>query len=775
MNTSHKTTRAALLLSTIASTMLFAAPVHAQQAGDSASQDVITVTARRREESLHDVPLAVTAYTGEQLEAMGAINILAVAETTPNITLEASRGTNSTLTAFIRGVGQQDPVAGFEAGVGIYVDDVYLNRPQAAVLDIYDVERIEVLRGPQGTLYGRNTIGGAIKYVTRRLDPDAPSLTARVNVGSFGQLDEIVSGSMPMGDTFRVGAAIANLQRDGFGTNLTTGAENYNKDVLGYRVSAEWEPTADLFFRLAYDSVEDTSNARGGHRLLPTPATYPTAYPVLPNVFDTRAGLDVVEQSVESDGIALSAEWTINENWAVRSNLSQRQDDSTTPIDFDNLPEGDLDVPAIYTNEQSSGEFQVLYEGERLAGVMGYYALDANATTVFDVLLDNVLAGLNAQTFGDVDTSTWSVFANFTYDLTDTVSVTLGGRYTEDERTSRVLRRTYLGGFSEYFGGAGFPIAVTSDFEGSNSWDDFSPTVSIAWQPSSSNNFYATYSQGFKGGGFDPRGQTTAAPDLNNNGIGLTTNGISDPEDVFSFMSFDPETVNSFELGWKYRGGRYSHAVAVFYMDYTDIQVPGSVGVDTDNDGVNDTFTGVTTNAGAATISGIEYEGTLDIGDDVFTGGDSLNFAWSVGLLDGGYDEFVNAFGLDISPLVAIQNTPDATFSATLSYMTPLAGGELNASTMVSYRGDSTQFEVPFAALDQEAYSLWNASVVWDSENGAWQLGLHGRNLTDEEYRVSGYDFVNNATLAPELGTSGTLVGYYGNPRTITATLAYRY
>ncbi|WP_417497412.1 TonB-dependent receptor [Maricaulis sp.] len=768
MKSNQKLTRAALLLSTIASTVLIAAPVQAQQAGETASQDVITVTARRREESLQDVPLAVTAYSGEQLEAMGAVDILAVAETTPNVTLEASRGTNSTLTAFIRGVGQQDPVAGFEAGVGIYVDDVYLNRPQAAVLDIYDVERIEVLRGPQGTLYGRNTIGGAIKYVTRRLDPDAPSLTARINVGSYGQFDQIVSGSLPMGDTFRVGAAVANLQRDGFGTNLYNGDENYNKDVLGYRVSAEWEPTPDLFFRLAYDNVEDTSNARGGHRLIPSAAGYPAFYGVLDNVFDTRAGLDVVAQSVESDGLALTTEWNINDSWTVRNILSQRQDDSTTPIDFDNLPEGDLDVPAIYTNEQISEEFQVLYEGDRLAGVMGYYYLDANATTVFDVLLDTVLTGLNAQTFGDVDTTTWSVFANFTYDLTDTISLTLGGRYTEDERTSRVLRRTYLGGFSEYFGGTGFAIATTSDFLGTNSWDDFSPTVSVAWQPSSSNNFYFTYTQGFKGGGFDPRAQTTGAPDFD-------LSGTVTADEVFEFMAFDPETVDSFELGWKYQGGSYSHAVALFHMDYTDIQVPGSVGIDTDNDGVNDTFTGVTTNAGAATITGIEYEGNVDLGSDVFTGGDQLTFAWALGILDGSYDEFINAFGVDISNDVVIQNTPEANLSATMSYMAPFAGGDLNASATVSYRGDSSQFEIPFPALDQEAYSLWNASVVWDSEDGAWQLGLHGRNLTDEEYRVSGYDFVNNTTYAPELGTSGTLVGYYGNPRTITATLAYRY
>ena len=245
-------TKAVLLASTVASAALISAPVLAQDdAGAAETRDVITVTARRREETLQDVPLSVSALTGAELERTGAIDITAVAEVTPNVTLEVSRGTNSTLTAFIRGIGQQDPVAGFEAGVGIYVDDVYFNRPQSAVLDIYDVERIEVLRGPQGTLYGRNTVGGAVKYVTSRLDPDAPTLNARVNVGSYNQLDQIVSGSVPLTDTFRVGAAVANLQRDGFGDNLYTGQDNYNKDVLGYRVSAEWEPTADLFFRLA--------------------------------------------------------------------------------------------------------------------------------------------------------------------------------------------------------------------------------------------------------------------------------------------------------------------------------------------------------------------------------------------------------------------------------------------------------------------------------------------------------------------------------------------
>src|SRR5512144_2228296 len=188
-----------------------AAPNSNAQTEDKAStasdQDIV-VTARRRNELLLDVPVAVTAYSGEQLDRQGALDITDVADTTPNVTLEVSRGSNSTLTAFIRGVGQQDPVAGFEQGVGIYLDDVYLNRPQGAVLDIYDLDRVEVLRGPQGTLYGRNTIGGAIQYVTRRLSADA-ELSARVNLGTYNQADLVVSASTPVdpASNLRVGAS----------------------------------------------------------------------------------------------------------------------------------------------------------------------------------------------------------------------------------------------------------------------------------------------------------------------------------------------------------------------------------------------------------------------------------------------------------------------------------------------------------------------------------------------------------------------------------------
>ena len=266
------TARMALLLASVCSApFALCTPAAAQDAGASATSsddNEIVVTARRREETLQDVPIAVSAFTADQLDASGAQDITAISQDTPNVTLENSRATNTTLTAFIRGVGQQDPVAGFEQGVGIYLDDVYLNRPQAAVLDIYDIDRIEVLRGPQGTLYGRNTIGGAVKYVTRRLDANDPTLRTRFAYGSYNQMDAVISGSLPITDTLRIGGAFASLNRDGFGANLTTHEDNYNKEIWAGRVSAEWEPSSTFLARLNYDYTEDNSAPRQGHRLL---------------------------------------------------------------------------------------------------------------------------------------------------------------------------------------------------------------------------------------------------------------------------------------------------------------------------------------------------------------------------------------------------------------------------------------------------------------------------------------------------------------------------
>lgn len=769
--------RRALLLAGCAGFASFAAPLAAQDDvsenvsnADRAEEGVIIVTARRREERLIDVPLSVTSLSGESLIKQGVQDLVQIGQQVPNITLEVSRGTNTTLTAFIRGVGQQDPVAGFEAGVGLYIDDVYLNRPQAAVLDIYQVERIEVLRGPQGTLYGRNTIGGAIKYVTASL-PDETSVMVRGTYGSFDQADLIVSASTPVSDNLKIGASGARLSRGGFGRNLNLGTENYNKDVWAARGTIEFD-SGPVFVRLSGDYVKDDSEARQGHRLIPGQLT---GAPVLDNVFDTRAGLNIVDQEVEAFGGALNVAIELSDTLTFKSITGYREDSSTTPIDFDSLPAADLDVPAIYENDQFSQELQLLYEGDRLSGVVGFYYLNANAFTAFDVALFNTgaaigLPGLNAQTLGDVGTETWSVFGDFTYDLTDTIAVSVGGRYTSDKRSSRVLRTTFVGGFSDLFDGSGVPLVTTSDFEGSETFSDFNPRASISWQPNRNHNVYFTYSQGFKGGGFDPRGQTSAAPDLNGD-------GVINFDDQFEFLRFGPETVDSFELGWKASllDNRLNISIAGFLGQYDNVQIPGSVGLDSNGDGVNDSFIGITSNAASADVNGFEFEGNALVGKDFAGEGSRFSINWSLGYLDAGFNTFIDAFGNDVADSRVFQNTPDFTGHMGFNLGLPVASGMVDLIGLASFRSDASQFESPNPFLDQDGFVLVDASMVYTVDSGLFSIGLHGKNLFDKEYIVAGYNFVAGGTppgtpFVPTLGLEGTLTGFYGDPRRIFVT-----
>ena len=758
------------LLGSAATAAFLAAPASAQttdadQAAPVVDDDnVIVVTARRREESIQDVPLSITAISGEALAKSGTLEITEIAQEVPNLTLEVSRGTNTTLTAFIRGVGQQDPVAGFEAGVGLYVDDIYLNRPQGAVLDIYDVERIEVLRGPQGTLYGRNTIGGAIKYVTAAL-PDETEIKVRGTYGSYNQADLIVTASTPVSDSLKVGVSGARLSRGGFGDNLVQeGVENYNKDVWGARGTIEFD-NGPLFIRLSGDYVKDNSDPRQGHRLLPGAFS---GAPVLDDVYDTRAGLDVVDQEVEAYGGGLTIAYELNDTMTVKSITGYRKDHSTTPIDFDSLPQADLDVPAIYRNKQFSQELQFLYEGDRLSGVLGAYYLDASAFTAFDVALFTTgaipsvnLPGLNAQTLGDVDTKTWSIFGDFTYDLTDQFSLSVGGRYTWDKRTSRILRTTFVGGYSDLFPPTdAVPIAVTSDFNGSATFKEFTPRASLSFKPNDNHTFYATYSKGFKGGGFDPRGQTSQAPDLDGD-------GDIDYADQYEFLSFAPETVDSYEIGWKASllDDSLFISLAAFKGDYTDVQIPGSVGVDSNGDGISDSFVGITSNAGDADVNGVEFEGRAVVGRNFAGPGSRLTFNWALGVLDAKYNTFIDALGNDVADQRVFQNTPDVTVNTGFDLGIPVASGIVDFLGSVSLRSDASQFELP-GPLDQDGYALVDASIVYTDDSDRWSIGIHGKNLFDQRYIVSGYDFVTGSVL----GLEGNLTAFYGDPRRVFVT-----
>ncbi|MFW5660221.1 MAG: TonB-dependent receptor [Oceanicaulis sp.] len=762
---------AALLAS--ASALPYAASAQAQdsQAAPAATRDVVTVTARRREESIQDAPIAVTAIGSEDLAEIGAIDLTDVQKLTPNATIEVARGSNSTLIAFIRGVGQQDPLWGFEPGVGLYIDDVYVARPQGAVLDIFDIERIEVLRGPQGTLYGRNTIGGAIKYVTGRLS-DEPQFEAGLSYGSYNQIDAVVSGSIPLTDTFAVGGAVARYTRDGFGENVFTGAEHYDKDILAARVSAEWTPTDDLFFRLSYDRTEDDSNAKHGYRLIPGVVN---GEPVLDDVYDTRGGAGD-DNSVETEGLSFTAEWAANEWLTLKSITAGREDFTSTPIDFDALPGADFDVPAFYENEQFTQEFQALFDAGRWSGVAGLYYLNGNYEGAFDTVLANL--GVNAPTYGDVSKMSLSAYADVTFEIAPEWSVSVGGRYTEDTTRAAVIRQTFLGTDpSPFLGGPDRPAFATgSNFRNERTDDQFSPRVNLTFQPSDEVSLYASYSQGFKSGGFDPRGN--AGPE-----------GTAQYEVIT--RGFEPEIVDSFEVGAKgsLAGGRLVYRAAAFYSEYTDQQITVQTSEVDPATGL-DTFVSTVLNAGESEYVGFELEGSAFLTD-------AFSIDYMLGLIDAEIVELITTqpdpvtgdpVDVDISDQYVVQNTPEYTWrlAANYDWAAPNGMGDVRVTAGVSYRDEINLFNVPntgepvalaglpntpLPPLDAEtSYTLLDASVIWDL-NEQWRLSLVGRNLTDERYRIAGYNFAGSN----QLGVDGAYSAFYGDPRTVTASVRFRY
>jgi len=358
-----------------------------------------------------------------------------------------------------------------------------------------------------------------------------------------------------------------------------------------------------------------------------------------------------------------------------------------------------------------------------------------------------VFGSVTQLTVGDVDTKTWALFGEATFDLSDQWSLTVGGRYTDDQRTSRIVRQTFLGVNSPLFGNAAavsitVPVVVggvqvVPEFNGSRTDTDFTPRAIIAWKPNADLNLYASYSEGFKGGGFDPRGNFANA-------------------DVRE--GFLPETVESYELGAKTSlfDGRATINTAVFFADYTDVQIPGSLVLP----GPPVSFVGTVTNAGSAEMKGIEVESAFQFSE-------SLSARLNVGYIDAEYTEFL-LNGVDVSAQRDVQNTPDWTGNASLTYSLPLLSGRAGITGSASYRGATQQFETPIPALDYGAYWLYDVSLNWASDDDRWQLGLHGRNLSDERYVTSGYNF-------PGAATDNSVLAFYGNPRTVTLTASFRF
>ncbi len=701
----------------------------------------VVVTARKREETLQEVPVAVTAFTSDSLDKLNIEDLGDLDAQVPNLTIYAARGSSSTITAYIRGVGQSDPLWGVDPGVGIYMDDVYIARPQGALLDVFDVDRVEVLRGPQGTLYGKNTIGGAIKYISRPLAKDFNGFGS-VTVGNYGQRDlkAALGGSVGEG-ALRARVSVADLHRNGFGRNLTTGEDVSDKRVRAARFNLGAYVSDKVDLQFAYDRVDDRSGVRGAQMLAANPFNAIPLYggtgakPPLASRYDVRNGMPNVNDTF-LQGASLTANVRASADWSFKYVVAKRESDTETNIDFDLTPDRIADVKAFYADQQVSHEVQAIYDGGgRARGVLGAYFFDGEAG---GRVLNNFFNLSFGDTQGTVYTRSFAAYADWTFDLGPKLKLTAGARWTDEDKHAVVLNRGYAN--------ASFttPTAVVANFDKTINFKNLAPKLSLDYQLNDAVMLYGLAARGFKSGGYNIRAQATAVP------------RSADP--------FQDEQVDSYEIGSKM--GLLDQTLflnlAAFHNRYKDIQL--SIFTEYTTPTGQKAFFGDFTNAGSGTVQGLEIEYQwLPTRQFVLSG----NLAW----LDARFDTYMFK-GVNIASQQEFTNAPRFSGALNLEYRTELGdAGSLSARIGYAYQARvvaTTEVVrdpitgVLTSPIVQDGYGLLNAGVIW-KPSAAWTLSLQGSNLADKRYMTTGY-------VIPALGVRS---GFYGPPRQYTLSARY--
>ncbi|MEO6170595.1 MAG: TonB-dependent receptor [Lysobacter sp.] len=740
-STIHHTTLSLAIALGLSSPLAFAQEPAAADADKTTQRSTttlesVTVTARKREETLQEVPVAVTAFTAETIDKLNIQDLGDLSAQVPNLTIYAARGSTSTATAYIRGIGQADPLWGVDPGVGIYLDDVYIARPQGALLDVFDVSRIEVLRGPQGTLYGKNTIGGAIKYIGREL-PKEVSGNAQVTIGNYNQLDVKAAIGGPIGGTeaLRARMSVASMNRDGFGRNLTTGQEVSDKEINAARLQLGAFASEEFDVQFALDYMNDQSGVRGAKMLAPNRLA--PAYPPMDSRYDIRSAMRNVNDT-EMKGASATVNWRPNEDWAFKYVAAKRESDTETNIDFDVTPLKLVDVRAFYSDQQISHELQANFDnGGRSRGVVGLYYFDGEAGGQVLNHFSNPLAppGLTNPLYGDtqgtVFTTSTALYANWTFDISERMKLDLGARYTDEDKHAVALNRFYLEPTYKTVWG------TAANFDKTVNFKNTSPRVSLDYNLTPDIMVYGSASRGFKSGGYNIRANTTAVPR--------------------SGEPFGDEQVDSYEIGSKMSllDSRMFLNLAYFHNKYEDIQLSVFTTYTLPNG--SQTFFGDFTNAGKGTVQGIEAEYQFLPTENWLISG---NLAW----LDAKYDEFITA-GVNVADSQRFTNAPEFSGALNVEYRTDLAnGGNLSARVGYSYQSEVWPTTDLSPVIRQEGYGLVSAGVIWRLDD-AWSLSLQGSNLADEEYRTTGYN----------IPSYGVLTGFYGNPRQYALTARYEF
>lgn len=690
--------------------------------------EIIVVTARKTSENLQDTPISITAFTAETLEARGITSINRIQDFTPNLTFQntpSNSGIASNAAVYIRGIGQSDFAPTVEPGVGIYIDGVYLGRSAGSVFELVDVESIEVLRGPQGTLFGRNTIGGAINITTSQPN-DELRIKGDIKYGTDDLL--IVRGliSGPLSDALFAKVSGAITRQDGYVDAPNLGTKLGNKDTKTIRGALRLAPpSSSLEITLAGDYSRDKSNGPpvvvtgvdqnelgsfvtlqnavfsglGDPTLCFTPAqtTNPGCYNQQFFSNDTNFSTGRTFSDLELWSLALTASYEIAQDVELKSITALRRINGSFAQDRDGSPLVINEVFDTFSQKQFSQELQIVGRSadNRLNYVGGlyYFTESGENTNPIDFLV------VSAQSGGFYDYENWAAFGQIGYEFIDGLTVTGGIRYTED-RKNYLPDQFVTGGITGIPNGTRIvPFATVS--ANVNKW---TPMVNVRYEASEDFMVYATFSQGFKSGGFTQR--------------------IFPPE--ASLPSFLPETIDSYEAGFKLTAldNRLRVNGSVYYNDYQELQLLVS-----DGSRVGPFIT----NAGKARIQGFELETNFAPG-----GGFRLNAA--VGLTDAAFKQLDNGVqGLTLDSEFVL--VPKWTASASAEKDFDLAGsGTITPHFDWSYRSgfftNASGLNTP--ELFQPAYSVFNANIRWRNLNETISLTLGVDNIGDNRYRIFG-------------------------------------
>lgn len=689
--------------------------VHAQPEAESAAIEEVIVTARKREESLQDTPISITAFSSSSLEEANMADLRDIGKYTPGMSFTSyGMGSNEAGAIFLRGIGQSDHMVTTDPGVGLYIDGVYVGRNQGAALDLLDLERVEVLRGPQGTLFGKNTIGGAVNVISRKPTGTAGGHVS-LTVGQDGRLNGSFSAEMPFGNQAAMLVSLLSKQRDGVGEQIFTGAETGDEDSVSGRAQLYWHgETAE--FSLAVDASRARQAAMphsfyeqaGWLGVAPCYQRAGDGYAPCPSgtegdPFDSYS-LDDLDTGQDLFGVSATLEWDVSDGVTLKSITAYRDMDYLGSLEFDGAPQRIVYYRETGGSDQFSQELQ-LYgsRGGTLDWIGGLYYFTEDG----DNDQDNDQFGALGHRLTEVETESYAVFGQVTMAVTDRLKITGGLRYTDESKDYDLVFRSLDANGVQAYDDGGQPLYVVPPTALDDAWDALSGTINLSYGISDGVMVYGTYSRGFRSGGYAAR-----------------------PSRPSSVGAYDPEYANMFEMGIKALTleDRLRVNAAIYRNDYEDYQAQVNR--------VGDRFDTRVLNAAEAEIDGVELEVTALLSpifrvDATFAYTDAkitkvdLDPSLEANFSAGHRLPYVSKYTFSISPQLDFRLANGDGVLARLDY---------------SYRDDFFG-QIANSPFEREnGYGLVNARIEYRSADRDWSVALYGINLADEKYtRVRNY------------------------------------